>query len=105
MASKIIQQIRIRHAGDFIVDTLPPVGSVVINDGDGFTKNPTVSLKLDAVDETTDVKDLDIRNVDIFTNVVDTHIKNLRKKLGKSGNIIKTIYGSGYRIQDEETDA
>ncbi len=45
------------------------------------------------------------RNVDIFTNVVDTHIKNLRKKLGKSGNIIKTIYGSGYRIQDEETDA
>ena len=38
------------------------------------------------------------RNVDIFTNVVDTHIKNLRKKLGKSGSIIKTIYGSGYRI-------
>ena len=45
------------------------------------------------------------RNVDIFTNVVDTHIKNLRKKLGKSGSIIKTIYGSGYRITDEETDA
>ena len=38
------------------------------------------------------------RNVDIFTNVVDTHIKNLRKKLGKSGKIIKTVYGSGYRI-------
>ena len=38
------------------------------------------------------------RNVDIFTNVVDSHIKNLRKKLGKSGSIIKTIYGSGYRI-------
>lgn len=45
------------------------------------------------------------RNVDIFTNVVDTHIKNLRKKLGKSGSIIKTIYGSGYRILNEETDA
>jgi DNA-binding response OmpR family regulator len=44
------------------------------------------------------------RNVDIFTNVVDTHIKNLRKKLGKSGNIIKMIYGSGYRILNEETD-
>lgn len=38
------------------------------------------------------------RNVDIFTNIVDTHIKNLRKKLGKSGKLIKTIYGSGYRI-------
>lgn len=38
------------------------------------------------------------RNVDIFTNVVDTHIKNLRKKLGKYGAFIETIYGSGYRI-------
>ncbi len=42
------------------------------------------------------------RNVDIFTNIVDTHIKNLRKKLGKSGKIIKTLYGSGYRIEDDE---
>ena len=31
------------------------------------------------------------RNVDIFTNVVDTHIKNLRKKLGQSGQFITTI--------------
>ena len=38
------------------------------------------------------------RNVDIFTNVVDTHIKNLRKKLGKYGKAIETVYGSGYRI-------
>lgn len=38
------------------------------------------------------------RNVDIFTNVVDTHIKNLRRKLGKYGKVIETVYGSGYRI-------
>ena len=44
------------------------------------------------------------RNVDIFTNIVDTHIKNLRKKLGKYGNYIITIYGSGYRIPDEDSD-
>ena len=44
------------------------------------------------------------RNVDIFTNIVDTHIKNLRKKLGKYGNYIITIYGSGYRIPDEGND-
>jgi len=44
------------------------------------------------------------RNVDIFTNIVDTHIKNLRKKLGKYGNYIITIYGSGYRIPDEGSD-
>ncbi|MBN2073072.1 MAG: response regulator transcription factor [Actinobacteria bacterium] len=42
------------------------------------------------------------RNVDIFTNVVDTHIKNLRKKLGRSGNIIESVYGSGYRITQYE---
>ncbi len=41
------------------------------------------------------------RNVDIFTNVVDTHIKNLRKKLGKSGSLIETIYGSGYKIKED----
>ncbi len=40
------------------------------------------------------------RNVDIFTNVMDTHIKNLRKKLGKSGKLIQTVYGSGYKILD-----
>jgi DNA-binding response OmpR family regulator len=43
-------------------------------------------------------------NVDIFTNVVDTHIKNLRKKLGECGNYIITIYGSGYRIPVEDGD-
>lgn len=43
-------------------------------------------------------------NVDIFTNVVDTHIKNLRKKLGKYSNYIITTYGSGYRIPGEDSD-
>jgi len=42
------------------------------------------------------------RNVDIFTNVVDTHIKNLRRKLGKRNSIIESIYGSGYRIKDDK---
>jgi len=42
------------------------------------------------------------RNVDIFTNVIDTHIKNLRRKLGKRNSIIEAIYGSGYRIKDDK---
>ena len=42
------------------------------------------------------------RNVDIFTNIVDTHIKNIRKKLGSPGKHIETIYGSGYRVQNED---
>ncbi|MCD4670288.1 MAG: response regulator transcription factor [Actinomycetia bacterium] len=41
------------------------------------------------------------RNVNIFTNVVDTHIKNLRRKLGRSGSIVETVFGSGYRIKDD----
>lgn len=31
---------------------------------------------------------------------VDTHIKNLRTKIGDNGNIIKTIRGYGYTIND-----
>src|SRR5450830_134325 len=41
------------------------------------------------------------RNADIFSNIVNTHIKNLRKKIGKNGDIIETVYGSGYRINDK----
>ena len=41
------------------------------------------------------------RNADIFSNIVNTHIKNLRKKIGKNGNIIETVYGSGYRINEK----
>ncbi|MBD3300442.1 MAG: response regulator [Candidatus Moranbacteria bacterium] len=38
-------------------------------------------------------------NADPFTNTVDVHIKNLRKKIGdKSGNIIRTVYGRGYEF-------
>ena len=42
------------------------------------------------------------RNVNTFTNVVDTHIKNLRKKLGRSGFKVETVFGSGYRIKDDD---
>jgi DNA-binding response OmpR family regulator len=42
------------------------------------------------------------RNVDIFSNIVDTHMKNLRKKLGKSGIAIETIYGEGYRFNSKQ---
>lgn len=39
------------------------------------------------------------RNVNIFTNVVDSHIKNIRKKLGDYGILIETVYGLGYRAK------
>lgn len=35
------------------------------------------------------------------TRTVDTHITRLRTKLGEAGNIIKTVRGFGYRIEEE----
>ncbi len=35
-------------------------------------------------------------NIDMFTETVKTHIKTLRKKLGKEGDLIQTIKGKGY---------
>lgn len=37
---------------------------------------------------------------DIYTRTVDTHIKRLRQKLGKSGKIIETVRGIGYKIEN-----
>ncbi|HAX17264.1 MAG TPA: DNA-binding response regulator [Actinobacteria bacterium] len=42
------------------------------------------------------------RNVDIFSNIVDTHIKNLRKKLGRNGTAIESVYGEGYRFNSKK---
>ncbi|MDB4939905.1 MAG: two component transcriptional regulator [Candidatus Doudnabacteria bacterium] len=35
---------------------------------------------------------------DSFSNVVDVHIKNLRKKLGTYGKTLQTVRGLGYRL-------
>ncbi len=35
----------------------------------------------------------------VTTRTVDTHIKRLRKKLGKEGKIIKTVRGIGYKAE------
>jgi DNA-binding response OmpR family regulator len=40
-------------------------------------------------------------SVDIFSNTIESHILNLRKKLGDRGNarLIQTIPGRGYKIE------
>ena len=38
----------------------------------------------------------------VDTRTVDTHIKRLREKLGKAGDIIETVRGIGYKLR--ETD-
>ncbi|MFA6636466.1 MAG: response regulator transcription factor [Candidatus Omnitrophota bacterium] len=38
---------------------------------------------------------------DVTTRTVDTHIKRLRTKLGKKGDLIETVRGVGYRFSEE----
>jgi DNA-binding response OmpR family regulator len=35
-----------------------------------------------------------------FSNTVDVHIKNLRKKINDNGKIIRTVRGVGYKIEE-----
>lgn len=39
---------------------------------------------------------------DVTTRTVDTHIKRLREKLGKAGDMIETIRGIGYRFKEDK---
>jgi len=71
-----IGPLRIKHQGSFIIDTLPPEGSLSINDGVALASNTKVKLTLFAFDSTTGVKDVRFRNeeedcwsdFDTFTN-------------------------------------
>ena len=36
----------------------------------------------------------------VLDRTIDVHIRNLRKKLGKSGEIIKSIRGMGYKAEE-----
>lgn len=57
---------KIRHKGTFFVDTLPPLGSVIINDGEPLANDIRVRLSLSALDVTTGVKEMRIRNADEY---------------------------------------
>ena len=34
---------------------------------------------------------------------VDTHVKKLRSKMGDKGDLIKTIWGMGYKFEADES--
>ena len=42
-------------------------------------------------------------NYDYFgdARTIDTHVKKLRSKMGKKGDLIKTIWGMGYKFEEE----
>lgn len=39
-------------------------------------------------------------DVTVTSRTIDTHLKRLREKLGRSGNLIETVRGVGYRFTD-----
>ena len=39
---------------------------------------------------------------DSYERTIDSHIKNLRKKLGNAGSLIETVFGVGYKIQKQQ---
>ena len=43
-------------------------------------------------------------NYDYFgdARTIDTHVKKLRSKLGEKGDMIKTIWGMGYKFEPQE---
>jgi len=43
-------------------------------------------------------------NADVYTRTVDTHIRRLRKKLGKPGRLIETVVGIGYRFKEDDDE-
>lgn len=42
------------------------------------------------------------QGVDIRPGTVDKHIESLRRKLGRYGSMVRTIYGVGYAFRDKE---
>jgi len=48
----------------------------------------------------------DVWNIDsmISTRTIDTHIKKLREKLGRSGRMIETVRGMGYKFKEDDED-
>ena len=43
-------------------------------------------------------------NYDYFgdARTIDTHVKKLRSKMGEKGELIKTIWGMGYKLEEDK---
>jgi hypothetical protein len=52
----------VRHSGTIFIDTIPPKGTISINDGDPMATQKDVKLSLSAIDLATGVKEVRFRN-------------------------------------------
>jgi hypothetical protein len=53
---------RIRHTGNFLIDTIPPTGTAIINDGSTLVADPRVKIDVFATDLTSGIKDMRFKN-------------------------------------------
>ena len=62
-----------------------------------FIMNPGIALSRERILN-------NVWNYDYFgdARTIDTHVKKLRSKLGEKGDLIKTIWGMGYKFTTEE---
>ncbi len=44
------------------------------------------------------------RDTDVFDRTIDVHITSIRRKLGKSADLVETVRGFGYRFRDGRDD-
>ena len=52
-----------------------------------------------------DVYKRQVWNYDYYgdARTIDTHVKKLRSKMGDKGDLIKTIWGMGYKFEADES--
>ncbi|MGI6020299.1 MAG: response regulator transcription factor [Lachnospiraceae bacterium] len=64
-----------------------------------FLENPGVALSRDKILNA-------VWDYDYFgdARTIDTHVKKLRNKMGKKGDLIKTIWGMGYKFDPQEKE-
>ena len=62
-----------------------------------FVENPRIALSREKILN-------NVWNYDYFgdARTIDTHVKKLRSKLGSKGDLIKTIWGMGYKFEVDE---
>jgi two-component system alkaline phosphatase synthesis response regulator PhoP len=42
------------------------------------------------------------KDVHVVDRTIDVHIRGIREKLGRRGDLIETVKGVGYRFKEEE---
>ena len=102
----IIKNITIAHEGFFIVDTIPPIAAVSINDNKTFTNKQEINVNILSHDTSTGVHSLILTDGDVESNP-DT-IANVKRFLLSEENGIKYVQAKlqdfgGNRSDDNNT--